>query len=84
MVLWIFKIAVRLRDQHVFMWKPLEILNAFTSLPLELIFWQTKKIFQKLEWCFFVESTKIKCALFPHKFALPDANVKINRMESTQ
>ena len=53
-------------DRHVFMWQPLEILNAFTTLSLKLIFWKTKPFYKKLEYRFFVESTKIKCAIFPH------------------
>ena len=38
MVLRIFKIALRLRDLHVFFWQSLEILNAFNDLILKQIF----------------------------------------------
>ena len=34
----IFRIAVRLRDGHVFMWQSPEILNVFNALTLKQIF----------------------------------------------
>ena len=43
------------------------------------------KIFlKKLECCFLVQSTKIENATFPHKTALPEANVKTNGVGSTK
>ena len=83
-VVWIFKIALRLRDWHAFMWQLLESLNVFTTLSLTLIFWKTKTFFKKQEYRFLVQSTKIKSATFPHKTAFPEDNVKTNRMGSTK
>ena len=37
-----------------------------------------------MEYCFLLESTKIKNALFPYKTAISEANVKTNRMVSTR
>ena len=56
----IFKIPLRLRDRHVFMWQSMKILNVFNSLTLKQIFWKTKTFFKKLEDSFLVESTKIE------------------------
>ena len=67
MVLGIFKIALRLRDQQVFMWQSLEILHVFNTLALKQNFWKKKSLFKKLDDRFLVESTKIDNALFPHK-----------------
>ena len=75
----IYKIALRLRDRHVFMWQPLEILNVFTTLFLKLIFWKTKTFFEKLEYRFLVQTTNTESAIFPHKTAQLEANVKTNR-----
>ena len=77
------KIALRLRDQHAFMWQALEIWNILITLFLKLIFWKTKTFLKKLER-FLVQSTNIESATFPHKTALPEANVKTNRMGSTK
>ena len=40
--------------------------------------------FKKLEYCFLVGSTKIENASFPCKTAIPEANVKTNRMMNTK
>ena len=80
----IFKIALRLRDQHVFMLQSVEILNLVNTLTLKQIFWKTKTFFKKLEYRFLVESTKIENASFLYKTALSEANVKTNRMGSTK
>ena len=66
------------------MWQSVEILNVFNTLTLKQIFWKTKTIFKKLGYRFLVESTKIENASFPDKTAIPEANVKINRMVSTK
>ena len=79
-----FKIALRLRDRHVFMWRSVKILNIFSTLTLKQIFLKTKTFFKKLEHCFLVERTKIEKASFPYKTAMSDANVKINRMVTTK
>ena len=81
MVLGVFKIALRLRDRHAFMWQPLKILNVFTTLILKPIW---KPFSRNLYHLFLVESTKIESAIFPHKTTLPEANVKANRMRSTK
>ena len=49
-----------------------------------MIFWKTKTFFKKLEYRFSVESTKIESAIFAHKTALPEANVKTNSMRRTK
>ena len=41
-------------------------------------------LFKKLEYRFLVESTKIDNITFPYKIALTEANVKTNRMGSTE
>ena len=43
-------------------------------------FLENKTFFKKLEYCFFVERTKIEKASFPYKTAISEANVKTNRM----
>ena len=64
-VLGIFKIALRLRDQHVFVWQSAEILNVFNTSTLKQTF--SKFLFKKLEYRFWVENIKMESALFPHK-----------------
>ena len=54
MLLGIFKIALRLIDQLVFMRQQVEILNVFNTLTLKQTFWKTKSFFKKL---FLVEHT---------------------------
>ena len=66
------------------MWKLLGILNFFNTLTLRQIFWKTQTLFKKLEYRFLVESTKIENPTFPYKTALPEANVKTNKMDSTK
>ena len=83
-VLGIFKVALRLRDRHVFMWRPQEILNVFTTLYLKLIFWKTETFFKKLAYHFLVRSTNIESVIFSHKTALLEANVKAGRVGSTK
>ena len=61
----------------------MEILNDFNTLTLKQIFWKTKTFFKKLEYRFLVESTKIENASFPYKTAISEANVKTNKMVST-
>ena len=39
-----------------------------------------KTFFEKLDYYFLVESTKIEKASFPYKTAIPEANVKASRM----
>ena len=79
-----FKIAIRLRDQHVFMWETLEIFNIFNTSTLKQIFWKMETFFKKLGYPLLVESTKTETTLFPYKTALSEANFKKNRMGSTK
>ena len=78
------KIALHLRDRHVFIWQPVEILNDFNTLTLKQIFWKTKTFFKKLEYRYLVDSTKIENASFSHKTVVSEAKVKANRMVSTK
>ena len=84
MVPGIFKIALRLRDRHVFMWQSVKILNVFNTLTLKQIFWKTKTVLLKLEYVFLFESTKIENSSFPYKTAISEVNVKTNRMITTK
>ena len=61
------------------MWQSVEILSVFNTLTFKQIFWKTKAFFKKLEYSFFVESTKIENALFPYKTGISDT-----RMVSTK
>ena len=83
-MLGIFKIPLRLRDRHVFVWQSLDILNVFNTLTLKHIFWKTKTFFKELECQFIVESIKIENASFPYKTAISKANVQRNRMVLTK
>ena len=74
MVLGIFKIALGLRDRHIFVWQPLRYLK---------IFWKTKTLFKNLERLFMVESAKIEKITFQYKTALWIDDVKANRLGST-
>ena len=62
----------------------MEILNVFNNLTLKEIFCKTRAFFQKLEYCFLVESTKIENASFSYKTTMLKANDKLNRMVSTK
>ena len=46
-ILRIFKIALHLRDRHVFMWQSVKVSNVFNTLTLKQIFRKTKILFQK-------------------------------------
>ena len=46
MVIGIFKIALRLRDRQVFMWKSVEILNVFNTFNFETNFLQKETFFK--------------------------------------
>ena len=66
------------------MWQSVKTLNDFNILTLKQIFCKTETFFQKLEYGFLVESTKIENAIFPYQTAISEANVKINRIVSTK
>ena len=80
MVQGIFKIALHLRDRHVFMWQSLKILNVFNTLTLKQIFWKTKTFLKKLEYRILFESNNTENRSFPYKTAISEANVKTNKM----
>ena len=61
-----------------------ENLNASNALTLEQNFGKMKSFFKNLEYCFLVESAKIKITLFPYKTAISKAYVKTNRMVTTK
>ena len=58
----------------------MDILNVFNTLILKQIFWKASE-----NWSIFflIESAKIENASFPYKTAIPEANVELNRMVST-
>ena len=59
--------------------------ECFYHFIFETDFLNDKNLFQKTEVPFLIiHSTKIESAIFPHKTALPRANVKTNRMGSTK
>ena len=62
----------------------MEILNVFNALTLIQIFWKTKNFLKKLDYRFLVETTKIENTSIPFKTALSEANVKTNRMATTE
>ena len=84
MVLGIFKIALHLRDRHAFISHSVKVSNVLNTLTLKQIFWKTKPFFKKLEYRFLVETTKIKNTSFSFKAALSEANVKANKMATTE
>ena len=53
MVLAIFKVAIRLRFWHIFMWQSREILKVFITLTLKQVFWKTKPFIKKTGVLFF-------------------------------
>ena len=77
MVRGIFKIAVPLRDRHVFMWQSVEILNVLNTLTLKQIFAKTKTFFKELEYRFLVESTKIETHHFHTKLPCQKPMLKL-------
>ena len=83
-MLGIFKIDLRLRDQHVFMRQSLETLNDCDTLTLKQILCKTKTSFKKLEYRVLVESTKIENISLLYKTTISETNVKANRMVSTK
>ena len=84
MLLGIFKIALRLRDRHDFMWQSMKVSNVFNTLTLKQILWKRRSFFKKLGYCFLVETTKIEKTSFLFKTALSEANFKTNRMTTAK
>ena len=84
MVLGNFKIALRLREYHVFRWHSLEILNVINKLCLKKVFLKIKikSFFKYLQYLFSVESTMIENVAFPYKTTLSKVNFMKNRIRS--
>ena len=79
----IFRIALSLRDRHIFMWVAGDF-NRFRYFNFKSNFSEKKKIFfKKPNYHFLVEGTTIENT-FPYKIALPNVNVKTSRMGSTK
>ena len=66
------------------MWQPVKVSNVFNTLTYKQIFWKTKTFFEKLEYSFLVETTKIESTSFLFKTALSEADVKINRIATAK
>ena len=62
----------------------MKILNVFNTFNFETDFLENETVFQKTGVTFLVESTKIENASFPYKSAIPELNVKTNRMITIQ
>ena len=62
----------------------MKVSNVLNTLTLKQIFRKKKIIFEKLEYRFLVEATKIENTSFPFKTALSEANVKTNRVATTK
>ena len=56
----------------------------FQCFNFETDFLEKDFFFEKLEYCFLVESTKIENASYPYKTAMSGANVKTIRMVTTK
>ena len=81
MILGIFKIALFERSTCFYVTTTGNF-ECFPYFIFDADFLKDKNLFQKTGVLFF--STKIESAIFPHKTALPEANVKTNRMRSTK
>ena len=78
----IFKIALRLRNQHVFRRQSLAILIVLNALTLKQVFWKTKAFLEKLQYCFSVESTRLKAQNLYTKLPCQRPTLKKNIMGS--
>ena len=76
MVPGIFKIALRLRDQHIFIRQSLDILTVFNTFTLQQILWIKKNFFKKLEYRFLVESARTENTSFPYNTAMSEVITK--------
>ena len=76
MVPGIFKIALRLRDQHIFIRQSLDILTVFNTFTLQQILWIKKNFFKKLECRFLVESARTENTSFPYNTAMSEVITK--------
>ena len=62
----------------------MKVPNVFNTLTLKQIFWKTKTFFEKLEYSFLVETTKIESTSFLFKTAPSEADVEINRIATAK
>ena len=76
MVPGIFKIALRLRDRHIFIRQSLDILTVFNTFTLQQILWIKKNFFKKLEYRFLVESARTENTSFPYNTAMSEVITK--------
>ena len=82
MGLGIFKIARPLKKSACFHVTVIENFERFQYFTLKQIFWKRKFFLKKLEYCLFVESTKIENPSFPYKTAISETNFQMNIMMS--
>ena len=61
-----------------------ENFKGFQYFNFETNFLENENLFQKLEYCFLVESTKIESASLSCKTAISEANLKTNKMVTTK
>ena len=80
----IFKIALRLRDWHLFIWQSVKILNDLNTLTLRQIFWKTNTFVQKTGVPFLIGSTKFENASFSNETVILETNIKTNNMITTK
>ena len=59
-------------------------LNVFNTLTLKQIFWKAKTFFEKLDYHFLVESSKIESASFSYKTPISEAKFKTNKIVTTK
>ena len=80
-VLGIIKLALCLRD--VFMWQSVENFERFQYFNFETNFLRNENLFQKLEYCFLVESTKNEYNISKQNYPVR-SHVKTNKISSTK
>ena len=56
----------------------------FQHVDFETDFLENKILFKKLEYHFLVENIKVENLTFPYKTAVPEANVRTNRIVITK
>ena len=61
-----------------------ESFKRFQYFNFKTNFLENENFFEKLEYRFLVETTKIENVSFPFKTGLSEANVKTNRMATTK
>ena len=62
----------------------MKVSKFFNTLTVKQIFWKIKTFFNKQEYGFLIETTKIENTSFPFKTAMSEANVKTKRMGTTK